>query len=148
MLTSHYHSGNKPLPSIPQGNNVGSSGGDNSSIAAGSNDEPKPPSSWHHKKTALLTGMSAGLLSSCLSRDMSCSAVLVPTSSGVPDPEGAALLLQTISEIPNVPLELDVGPLLKEGREIKRRLAETIASLRQQEEAQTTSYPGRSMMYG
>jgi uncharacterized protein len=160
VLTSHYHSGNLQQPSLPSalasGNDEDNDNNDDNygNNAAADDDDNyddglKSSSPYHHKKTTLITGMSAGLLSSCLSRDMACSAVLVQTASGVPDPEGAALLLQTISEMPHVPLELDVGPLLKEGREIKRRLAETIASLKRQEEAQATPYPaGRSMMYG
>lgn len=101
------------------------------------------------KRTTLMTGMSAGLLSACLSRDIPCTAVVIPTTSGVPDPEGAALLLQTISAMPNVPLDLDTSPLIQEGREIKRRLGETIASLRNEEgnRGRTSSYR-RSMMYG
>jgi uncharacterized protein len=147
VLTSHSDNQRQQQSSLPSA--PASSGDDNNNDDDNNELKSSLSPSYHHKKTTLITGMSAGLLSSCLSRDMACSAVLVPTASGVPDPEGAALLLQTISEMPNIPLELDVNPLLKEGKEIKRRLAETIASLRQQEEAQTTPYPaGRSMMYG
>ncbi|MER3407875.1 MAG: hypothetical protein C4292_03650, partial [Nitrososphaera sp.] len=70
-------------------------------------------------RTAIMTGLAAGLLSSCLSNDLNCMAVLVPASSGVPDPEGAAILLEKVSKMPNVPLELDVQPLRKQGREIR-----------------------------
>lgn len=166
VLTSHRSPDNNnsnnlhqppvfPPPSPPMhSNDDGGRDGDNNaadhdgSRSSNNYDQEKSPS-WRYKKTALITGMSAGLLSSCLSRDMACSAVLIPASSGVPDPEGAALLLQTISEMSNVPLKLDVDPLLKEGKEIKRRLAETIASLRQQEGAEKTPFPaGGSMMYG
>ena len=83
-----------------------------------------------------------------MSSDIMCTAVLIPTSTGVPDPEGAAILIEAISAMPNVPLELDTGPLLKEGEEIKRRLGETIESLRQQENSKKGLYPGRSGMYG
>ncbi|HVX01926.1 MAG TPA: PAC2 family protein [Nitrososphaera sp.] len=155
ILTSHYSpDGQQQYPSLPSlkqsnNDNGNNSGNSNNSTAGKDGDGQKTLPSWRYKKTALITGMSAGLLSSCLSHDMACSAVLVQTSSGVPDPEGAALLLQTISEMPNVPLKLDVDPLLKEGKEIKRRLAETIASLRQQEEELAPPHPvGRSMMYG
>lgn len=105
-------------------------------------------SSGGHNKTTLIAGMSAGLLASCMSSDIMCTAVLIPTSTGVPDPEGAAILIEAISAMPNVPLELDTGPLLKEGEEIKRRLGETIESLRQQENSKKGPYPGRSGMYG
>jgi uncharacterized protein len=38
-------------------------------------------------------GVSGGLLSSCISNNIPCIAVLVPSLSGIPDPEGAAILL-------------------------------------------------------
>lgn len=103
-----------------------------------------------HFRTALITGLSAGLLSACLSRDVACTAVMVLASSGVPDPEGAALLLETISKMPNVPLEVDTDSLVKQGREIKRRLGQDIENMRRQDEGRgrTSPYLGRSRIYG
>lgn len=103
-----------------------------------------------HFRTALITGMSAGLLSACLSRDVACTAVMVPASSGVPDPEGAALLLERISKMPNVPLEVNTDHLIKQGREIKRQLGQDIENIHRQEESKETTSPylGRSRIYG
>lgn len=99
---------------------------------------------------ALMTGLSAGLLSACLSKDVACTAVMVPAIVGVPDPEGAALLLETISSMPNVPLEIDTDPLIKQGREIKRRLGEDIEKMKniQDEQDKTAPYLSRSQIYG
>lgn len=99
---------------------------------------------------ALMTGLSAGLLSACLSKDVACTAVMVPAIAGVPDPEGAALLLETISSMPNVPLEVDTGPLIKQGMEIKRRLGEDIEKMKsmQEEQDRTAPYLSRSQIYG
>lgn len=102
-----------------------------------------------HFTAALITGLSAGLLSACLSREMTCTAVLVPASSGIPDPEGAALLLEEISKMPSVPLDIDTGPLIKQGREIKHRLGQDMESMRRQSEKDRTSpYMNRSRIYG
>jgi uncharacterized protein len=98
----------------------------------------------------LMTGLSAGLLSSCLFNDVPCTAVMVPASSGAPDPEGSAILLNTISRMPNVPLKIDTDPLIKQGREIKRRLGEDMEKMRnmQEEQGRTSPYLNRSQMYG
>jgi uncharacterized protein len=90
----------------------------------------------NQSRTAIMTGLAAGLLSSCLSNDLDCMAVLVPASSGVPDPEGAAILLEKVSKMPNVPLELDVQPLRKQGREIRRQLGEMIERVRSEQQKQ------------
>lgn len=93
---------------------------------------------WDQSRTAIMTGLAAGLLSACLSNDLDCMAALVPASSGVPDPEGAAILLEEVSKMPDVPLEVDVQLLRKQGREIRRQLGEVIERVRneQQEQAQ------------
>ena len=101
-------------------------------------------------EAALMTGTSAALLSSCLSNNVACTAVLVQATIGVPDPEGAAVLLERISDMPNVPLEINTAPLIKKGKEIKRRLIEDIENLKMLEESDTkrSSYAGRSQIYG
>lgn len=114
-----------------------------------SGDGDEPPAR-RKSESALIAGLSAGLLSACLSRGVPCTAVLVHVSAGIPDPEGAALLIDTVSKMPSVPLELDTSPLVKQGREIKRRLARDLENLRRQTETQerTKPYLGRSRIYG
>jgi uncharacterized protein len=127
---------------INDGNNNGN-GGDNAA------NSPQPQG--HLNGLTVMTGVSAGLLSACLSHDLPCTAVLIPTAKGVPDPEGAAMLIRAISAMPNVPPELDVNPLIQQGKEIKRRLEATIASIQQQNgEGQLPSAVSarRSMIHG
>ena len=107
-------------------------------------------------RSAVIAGLSAGVLEACLSSNIACTGILIPTTSGVPDPEGAAILLETLSEIPNVPMEVDVGPLRKEGEAIKKQLATFIEELRtQQLEGRTSDegsgsspYLGKPAIYG
>jgi uncharacterized protein len=106
-------------------------------------------------KGAVITGLSAGVLESCLSFNIPCTGILIPASSGVPDPEGAAILLETVSAMPNVPIKVDITPLRKQGDEIKRQLGVFIEEFhaRQQEgrmEGQPATSPhlGGPTIYG
>ena len=38
--------------------------------------------------TTFIGGIAGGLLSACLSYQIPCAAILIPSSSGIPDPEG------------------------------------------------------------
>jgi uncharacterized protein len=49
--------------------------------------------------TTFIAGISGGLLSSCLSNEIACKALLISASSGIPDPEGAAILIESIRNI-------------------------------------------------
>ena len=115
-----------------------------------------PSSSYNASKdddsirNAMMMGVSGGLISACLSDEMPCTAVLIPSISGIPDPEGAAMLLENISEMPSVPLEIDVEPLRQEGQAIKRQLAGFMDSVRkeQQQEEEGGRYLRSSRIYG
>ncbi len=99
--------------------------------------------------SALMMGLSGGLISACISDEMPCSGVLIHSTSGVPDPEGAAILLDTISQMPSVPLEIDAEPLRKQGQAIKRQLKEFINSVRRkQQEEDRGRYLRSSRIYG
>lgn len=99
---------------------------------------------------AIMIGMSGGLISACISDEMPCTGVLIHSTSRVPDPEGAAILLDAISQMPSVPLEIDAEPLRKQGQAIKRQLKEFINSVRreQQEEEGRGRYLRSSRIYG
>ena len=115
-----------------------------------------PSSSYNASKdddsirNAMMMGVSGGLISACLSDEMPCTAVLIPSISGIPDPEGAAMLLENISEMPGVPLEIDVEPLRQEGQAIKRQLEGFMDSVRkgQQQEEEGGRYLRSSRIYG
>lgn len=106
----------------------------------------------HSVKGAMMVGLSGGLISACLSDGMSCTAVLIPSTSGIPDPEGAAILLETISRMPTIPLEIDVEPLRHEGQIIKKQLKEFIDSVRKEQQEEEDEGKGRylrsSRIYG
>jgi uncharacterized protein len=73
--------------------------------------------------SAIVPGLTGSLLSSCATRDISCTAIMVPTLGDVPDPEGAALVLEALDEI--VPtIAMDTSELRREAEEIKKRLEE------------------------
>jgi uncharacterized protein len=99
-------------------------------------------------RNALMMGLSGGLISACLSDEMPCTGVLIPSTRGIPDPEGAAILLETISEMPNVPLEIDVQPLREQGQAIKHQLKQFIDSARKQEKEEGARHLGGSEIYG
>ncbi|MDQ3853587.1 MAG: PAC2 family protein, partial [Thermoproteota archaeon] len=100
-------------------------------------------------KSAMMMGVSGGLISACLSDEMFCTCVLIPSTSGIPDPEGAAMLLEAISQIPNVSLEIDVEPLRREGQAIKRQLKGFMDSVsKEQEEEGKGRYLRSSRIYG
>lgn len=79
-------------------------------------------------------GISGGLLSSCISNNIPCSAVLVPSLSGIPDPEGAAIILETLAEITsNLELRIDVSKLRQQGNQVKKNLEKIARSIRNQQ---------------
>ena len=68
-------------------------------------------------------GVSGGLLSSCISNNIPCIAVLVPSLSGIPDPEGAAILLETVAKVTRYDeLRIGVKQLREQGNHVKRIL--------------------------
>ena len=68
-------------------------------------------------------GVSGGLLSSCISNNIPCIAVLVPSLSGIPDPEGAAIILETLAKVTSYEeLKIDVNKLRMQGNRVKKNL--------------------------
>jgi len=108
---------------------------------------PAPPSN-----TTFIAGISGGLLSSCLSNGIACKAVLIPASSGIPDPEGAAILIESISNITdNDSLKrIDAKQLREKGANLKRQMTETLRAVREQQsrEHQEQSPTGGQVIYG
>src|SRR5918996_750650 len=81
-------------------------------------------------------GISGGLLSSCISNDIPCSAVLIHSLSGIPDPEGAATILETLAEITrNLELRIDVSKLRQQGNQVKKNLEKIARSIRSQQKS-------------
>lgn len=73
--------------------------------------------------SAIVPGLTGSLLSSCATRNIACTAIMVPILGDVPDPEGAAVVLEGLNEI--VPtIAIDTSELRREAEEIKKRLDE------------------------
>jgi uncharacterized protein len=97
-------------------------------------------------------GVSGGLLSSCISNNIPCIAVLVPSLSGVPDPEGAAIILETLAKITHYDeLKIDVKQLRQQGNQVKKNLEKIARSIRNQQKSMNENEAGEggeNLMYG
>jgi uncharacterized protein len=91
---------------------------------------------------AFIAGISGGLLAACLSNGIPCTGLLIPSIAGIPDPEGAAILIEKVNQLANNPFKIDVRQLKNEAVELKRQMQELINSVqRQQEQAQPSGGP-------
>jgi predicted ATP-grasp superfamily ATP-dependent carboligase len=90
---------------------------------------------------AFISGISGGLLAACLSNGIPCTGLLVPSVAGIPDPEGAAVLIEKANELANNPFKIDVRELRSEAAELKRQMQEMIDSVQRQEQ-QAGAGPG------
>jgi uncharacterized protein len=87
--------------------------------------------------TAFIGGLAGGLLSSCLSNGLASKALFISSTKGMPDPEGAAILLESLDKITDVKsLEIDTKQLRKQGAALRTRLEKIIQSLRSQQQQQ------------
>jgi uncharacterized protein len=95
-------------------------------------------------KTAFIGGIAGGLLSSCLSNGIACKALLIAAISGIPDPEGAAILIESITKITdNESLKIDTHELREQGADLKRRMEQIIRSVREQQQQQQGQAQGQ-----
>ena len=114
-----------------------------------------------YANTAFIGGIAGGLLSACLSNGIACKALLVLASSGIPDPEGAAILLESVANTTNDQiLKIDTKQLREQGAKVKRRMEEIMRSIReqqaqqyqqqeqQQQQAQGNTHVRQGIMYG
>ena len=88
------------------------------------------------KYTTFIGGIAGGLLSACLSNQIPCAAILVPSSSGIPDPEGASLLIETFNSfISDDKLKIETTQLKEQGQKLKRQLEQIIKAEQEQRTA-------------
>ena len=88
------------------------------------------------KYTTFIGGIAGGLLSACLSNQIPCAAILVPSSSGIPDPEGASLLIETFNSfISDDTLKIETTQLKEQGQKLKRQLEQIIKAEQEQRTA-------------
>ena len=85
--------------------------------------------------TAFVGGMSGGILSSCLSNGIASKALLIFAARGIPDPEGAAILIESLGKITdNESLKIDTTELRKQGAAVKTRMEKIIQSFVEQQQ--------------
>lgn len=83
--------------------------------------------------SSFVGGIYGGIISSCLSQDLQCTALFTTTTIGLPDPEGAALLIETMAKITNKQvLTIDTKELRKESENLRKSLQEFVKSLKEQ----------------
>jgi uncharacterized protein len=80
---------------------------------------------------AVIVGLSGALLSLCAARGLKCTALMIPTMSEAPDPEGAAIVLEALGKI--LPgLKIDTSALREKVEMIKKHLEEFLKMHQQQ----------------
>jgi uncharacterized protein len=80
---------------------------------------------------AVIVGLSGSLLSTCAARGLKCTALMIPTMSESPDPEGAAIVLEALPKI--LPgLKIDTSSLRQKVEMIKKHLEEFLKMHQQQ----------------
>jgi uncharacterized protein len=94
------------------------------------------------RQPAFISGVSGGLLAACLSNTIPCTALLIPSITGIPDPEGAAILIEKTNELANNPFRIDVRQLRTEAEALKRHLQELINSVKRQQQDQQQTQQG------
>jgi len=100
------------------------------------------------KYTTFIGGISGGLLSACLSYQIPCAAILVPSSSGIPDPEGASILIESYNSIiKDENLKINPDQLKEQGQLLKKQLEQIIKSEQEQRD-QGSITEQQGLMYG
>jgi uncharacterized protein len=80
---------------------------------------------------AVIVGLSGALLTACAARGLKCTALMIPTMSEAPDPEGAAIVLETLPKI--LPgLKIDTSAIRQKVEMIKKHLQEFLKMHQQQ----------------
>jgi uncharacterized protein len=105
--------------------------------------------------TAFVGGMAGGILSSCLSNSIASKAILIYAARGMPDPDGAAILIESLSKITeNESLKIDTHDLREQAASLRSRMEKIIQSYAgqqqegQQEQGQTPKSMREGIMYG
>jgi uncharacterized protein len=110
------------------------------------------------KYTTFIGGIAGGLLSASLSNQIPCAAILIPSSSGIPDPEGASLLIESFNNFMNDnKLKIDTSQLREQGQKLKKQLEQIIKAEQEQRAAagggggggpEDGNVPSHRLMYG
>lgn len=88
-------------------------------------------------KKGIIVGITGAILNECLSRKIEGTALLTPAMAPIPDPEGAATLIEALNK--SYGLKIDTSELIAGAKEIKEKLKE----IAQQYEKTATPEPDR-----
>jgi uncharacterized protein len=125
----------------------------NSSEVTNKEEKEDDDGSSIYPTTAFIGGIAGGILSSCLSNGIASKALLIFAARGMPDPEGSAILIESLSKITNnESLKIDTQQLRKQGASLKTRMEKIIQSFAEQQQGQQQGQnPARireGVMYG
>jgi uncharacterized protein len=95
--------------------------------------------------TAIISGVSGGLLTSCLSNGIACKGIIIHTTASIPDPEAASILIETINELRDNQLNINVEDLKNKGKLIKKQFEEMIKTVMGQQNSQSINTKGTTM---
>jgi uncharacterized protein len=102
--------------------------------------------------TAFVGGTAGGILSSCLSNGIASKAILIYAARGIPDPDGAAIIIESLSTITdNDSLKIDTHELREQGASLRTRMEKIIQSYveqQQQQQGQSPKSIREGIMYG
>ena len=93
-----------------------------------------------YSTTAFIGGIAGGILSSCLSNGIASKALIIPAPRGIPDPEGAAVLIESLAKTTDKEsLKIDTQQLRKQGASLKKRMEKMIQSFVEQQQRQPSA---------
>jgi len=105
--------------------------------------------------TAFIGGMSGGILSSCLSNGIASKALIISTARGIPDPDGAASLIESLTKVTDKKsLKIDTQQLRDQGASLKKSMEKIIQSFvdqqqrQEQQQGQAPAQTREGVMYG
>jgi uncharacterized protein len=108
-----------------------------------------------YSTTAFIGGIAGGILSSCLSNGIASKALILSAARGIPDPEGAAILIESLAKVmDNENLKIDTHPLREQGASLKKRMEKILQSFVEQEQGkekqqgQSSPRTREGVMYG
>jgi uncharacterized protein len=81
-----------------------------------------------------VAGISGALLASCLSNGIPCTGILIPAPHGIPDPEGAAILIETANRVASNPFKIDVAQLRNQAAQLKNEMQQLIDAMQKQQQ--------------
>ncbi|MFW6110745.1 MAG: proteasome assembly chaperone family protein [Thermoproteota archaeon] len=89
--------------------------------------------------TGIIRGIAGSILNECLTRKITGVVFLVPAAAFMPDPEGAATLIETLNRVYDFDIQTD--SLLDKAEEIKQRLKEVAKRRRKMRQVEERGIP-------